>query len=69
MTFDEVLKTCIEKSKCDEQFIRGNHNLMMLCLDLYFMGQSHGMQSLNEAILKREKQNVAVPPVPAPAVS
>lgn len=69
MKFDEVLKTCIEKSGCDEQFIRGNHSLMMLCLDLYFMGQSHGMENLNNAILKREKENVALSAVPTTTVS
>ena len=65
--FDACFKEALEKNGIDQAKIKSNQQLMMMCIDLYYMGQLDGVTKLSNAL--KEKTNVAVPPVCAPALS
>lgn len=50
----------------DADKIRADEKMMMLCIDLYYNGGLDGIHRFSMTL--KEKQNVAVPPVPAAAV-
>ena len=64
--FDACFSQAIQKNRLDANVIKANQELMMLCIDLYYMGQMDGVAKLYNTY--EEKSNVAVPPVSTPAV-
>lgn len=66
-SFQTALVKAARENGVDVDKLRADHNMMMICIDLYYSGGLDGIHRFNKTMEEKKHENVAVPPVsPSP---